>query len=456
MGIVDDNRRRPTEEMMDLACVQPWSRRRVEFGVLLCVASSAAVAQSAAPAAEPTAGAPDPSPYYIGASEAITHDSNVYRIPSGPGDTYSTTSVFGGFDQRISRQRVFGIATVGLNRYYDQSKLDNTSYDLAAGLNWETIGKLSGDVKVGLKQLLAAPAASAGQPIADRNLAKTQTIAAHGRWGGGSLLSLEGGYDWSSLDYSAPEHASSESTWESGSLALFYRPGGALRLGAGVHIDRTRTPKALFDPVAGTYQSNTVHGRNIDLLADYNLSDYFIANARLSFTHQTNSALEGANFSGVTGQIGAKWRPTSRLSFNGYLARDAGFDSAFGSNPNVTLPGGGNGGVTPSTALYENNRITNMLDLGASYSVTAKIDATAGAHYSRATVVVTSSAGAAGTPLPEAIDVMKSAYVGVDYAFLRSWSAACRLGRETRTVSGGVSYAYASNSIGCSTKLVFR
>ncbi len=50
------------------------------------------------------------TPTTSASSQGFTHDSNVYRIPSGPSDNYSSTSVFGGFDQPISRQRVFGRA----------------------------------------------------------------------------------------------------------------------------------------------------------------------------------------------------------------------------------------------------------------------------------------------------------------------------------------------------------
>ena len=439
--------------MMEAYRAQRSRGRSASLGALFCIASRVAMAQSAA---EPVAGAPAPNPYYVGASEAITHDSNVYRIPSGPGDVYSTTSVFGGFDQRISRQRVFGSATVGLNRYRDQSLLDNTSYDLAAGLSWETIGNLSGNLDLGLRQFLSAPAASAGQPVANRNLARTQTLDTRARWGGPSVLSVEGGYNRSSLDYSAAEYASSESSRDSGSLTLFYRPGAALRLGIGGRVDRTRTPRALFDPVAGIYQSNTVHGRNVDLFADYDLSTTLSANARLSYTRQTNSAIDGADFTGLTGRLGLNWRPTSRLSFNAYAERDAGFDAAFGNNPNPVAGGGNVGGITPRTSLYENNRITNTLDLGTIYVVTAKINGIAGARYGQARVLVTSTAATAGSTLPEATDVTKSAYVGANYEILRNWSAACKLARETRAISGGVGYTYASNIVGCSTQLVLR
>ena len=51
--------------------------------------------------------ADEPNPYYIGLSETLAHDSNIYRIPGGPGDSYSSTALLGGFDQSISRQRLY-------------------------------------------------------------------------------------------------------------------------------------------------------------------------------------------------------------------------------------------------------------------------------------------------------------------------------------------------------------
>ena len=71
-----------------------------------------------------SAGPSDPNPYYIGVAQAFTRDSNVYRVPSGPGDTYSSTSLFGGFIQPISRQRVYGRANVSENRYKDEKQLN--------------------------------------------------------------------------------------------------------------------------------------------------------------------------------------------------------------------------------------------------------------------------------------------------------------------------------------------
>ena len=45
-------------------------------------------------AASGTAWAADePSPYYIGVTQSITHDSNVYRLSNGPSDNYGSTGL---------------------------------------------------------------------------------------------------------------------------------------------------------------------------------------------------------------------------------------------------------------------------------------------------------------------------------------------------------------------------
>ena len=86
------------------------------------------------------------SPYYIGASQAFTHDSNIFRVAdecAETADAVSTTALLAGIDQPFGRQRGFGNAHVRYNKYQDQSQLDNTSYRLAAGLDWETVERLS-------------------------------------------------------------------------------------------------------------------------------------------------------------------------------------------------------------------------------------------------------------------------------------------------------------------------
>lgn len=400
-----------------------------------------------------TGGPADPNPYYIGISQALTHDSNVYRIPSGPSDNYSTTSLLGGFDQQIGRQRLFGRGNVSANRYQNQDTLNNVSYGLTTGIDWETIEHLSGRVNASLNRSLAAQPASNGTPVAERNVAETRSIEARARWGGVSLLSLEGGVDYSSIDYSAPQFVSSASSRNGVSLNLYYRPGGPLRLGVGVRSDRTRTPQAFLDPATGQYQSTRLTAEHYDLLADYELTGRLGANARVSYTRQRNSGVANADFSGFTGNLGLSWQATGKITVRVDAARDVGFNattySTFAFTPTATGIA-----LTPVVGLYQNNQITNSLGLGASYAATAKISASANARYQRARLSNVNAATAAAAP--EVIDVSTIVSLGANYEITRNWGAACNVAHERRDVSGGTSFSYTANTIGCSTQFTWR
>src|SRR5438552_933532 len=102
----------------------------------------------------PTGARADPNPYYIGASQAFTHDSNVLRLPEGSeqSDSFSTTTLLGGFDQPISRQRLYANGTLNYNRYKNRTDLNNTGYGLNAGWDWATIGHLSGTLSANLNR----------------------------------------------------------------------------------------------------------------------------------------------------------------------------------------------------------------------------------------------------------------------------------------------------------------
>jgi hypothetical protein len=415
-------------------------------------AGSPAFAQDAASARSL---APDPNPYYIGVSQGLTHDSNVFKIPSGPSDNFSSTSLTGGFDQKLSRQQIFGRGTVSLNRYFDQSQLDNTSYSLATGVNWETIESLSGNLNLGANRSLSAPTVGPTAPGAVRNIAKTEDADARVRWGGASLLTLEGSVGYSRLDYSDPQSVAAQTKGRTGSLGLFYRPGALLRLGVAARVNRTDSPKAFLDPNTGTFQGNTIKGKNLDLLADYEVSGFVSANGRLSYTRQTNTGVSGANFSGITGGLGASYRPTARTSFRLDVARDAGFDASLFNTTSITTNSSGTLVLTPITGQYENNRVTDTIALGVTYELTAKINASAGASYSRAKLTTT-LVGAGSQAGPESIDKQTSLYLGATYSITRNWGANCNLAYAHRDVTGPANYSYNDNTIGCTTQYTWR
>jgi hypothetical protein len=430
------------------------------FGAaLLGLSGAAALAQSTTLPA--TSGTTDRSPLYIGVSQGFTHDSNVSRVPNGPADNQSSTSLLGGFDQDIGRQRVFGTAIVSVNRYQDQTQLDNTSYSLAAGLDWATINRLSGNLNASLNQSLVAPAANGVVPDTGRTIARAQFVSGGVRWGEPGRLTVEARLGHQKTSYSAAEYASAGFEGETGSLGAYYRPGGALRVGVALRADSTRTADALRDPVSGDFQSNDARSRNVDLLADYELADRLVANGRLSLTRLSNSdaGFSLADYSGLTGSLHVDYRATAKISVLFYASRDANLSAASGSG-SPGSPGGSSSAGTPvvtpvttsTTGLYESNQVSDAVGLGLAYRATAKISANAGVRYARARLVaiVLDQAAPLGT------DVQKRAYLGATYALARSVGVGCLFGRETRRVSGSVPYTYVDTSIGCSAQLTWK
>ena len=106
--------------------------------------------------------------------------------------------------------------------------------------------------------------------------------------------------------------------------------------------------------------------------------------------------------------------------------------------------------------LYENNRVTDSIGVGASYAATAKIGANAGVRYSRAKLASVAIAGGGSQAVPDTTDSLTSAYLGANYAINRSWSAACNVSHDSRRVSGGLSFHYTDNAVGCLAQFLWQ
>ena len=415
-------------------------------------ASTGGPSGSGAPTGGTLGGPSDPNPYYIGVSQAFTHDSNVYRVPDGPGDTFSSTSLLGGFDQLLGRQRLFGRAVVSGNRYQDETNLNNVSYSAFVGVDWETIEHLSGRVSGNFNRGLSSAPAGGSTPLTAQNIADTQTIEALIRWGGPSLLTLEGGASYSNVGYSSPQYVGSEFNKSSANVGLFYHGGGPFRVGIGVRADATRSPNAFVDPATGQVQSTRLNGQYVDLFADYDVTGQIVTNLRLSYTRQENSA-GGTDLSGWTGALGVSWQVTSKTSLRVDAARDAGFNSTtyntFAFTPTAT-------GIafTPVVGVFQNNQITASAGISANYAATAKISTFASARYYRAHQINLIAGG--GAAAPDVIDIANTYSLGANYEITRNWGAACTMAYERREVSGGTNYTYDAKTIGCSTQFTWR
>jgi hypothetical protein len=391
-----------------------------------------------------SAQAEDPSPWYIGASVGVTHDSNVFRTPDPISDSYVTTSLLGGFDQAIGRQRLHATARVGYSKYQERDELNNTNYAVAAGWDWATIEKLSGSVNIGAQRALAQLNGNTSIPSTRRNLVNTDQVSTDVRWGGDGLVTLFANYGHSRVRYSSTEFISSKSSGDSGSLGVNYRLGGSTTVGAAIRLTRTVSPYGIATTLLPTstddFASITSSGRNLDLLANWVYSPQTSVNARLSFTRQTESGGVDRSFSGLTGAVSANYAPTAKLAFTASYSRDAGTNATYfntvGTNSGST--------VTAVSGLNQSSRTTNLFALGATYAATAKISVNSGVQYRRSTLEGGGN------------DNISLYTLGATYAVARNWQLACNLGHESRSVTGGFGYDYTANTVGCSAQFTLR
>jgi len=392
--------------------------------------------------------ADEPTPWYVGASQTLTHDSNVYRIADGPGDNYASTGLLGGFDQAIGRQRFTAAANLRYNKYNQQSTLNNTSYNVNAGWDWATIENLSGNVSLQANQNLASFDGNAAVPTTSRNILKTDAVAASVRWGGAGQVSLQADYAHNRVRYSAPESLFAQSSTDTGSLGAFYNVGPTLTLGTALRLTHAVSPYGL-QTSPGVYQSTSSNGRNLDLSANWRYSPQTGVAARLSWTKQSGSGGNAEDFSGITGSLSANYAPTAKLAFSAAFNRDTGTNGSF-----FTL--GAAPGGTPIVGQYQNSRVSNSVSLGATYAATAKIGVNTGYSYRRSKNANTLSSGSNSANVGDYTDTVRSASLGASYAIARAWLLSCNLSHENRSATSTPSVAYSANVASCTATLTLR
>ncbi|MFY9509387.1 MAG: hypothetical protein WAQ05_00250 [Rubrivivax sp.] len=308
------------------------------------------------------------SPWYVGASQAYTRTSNLLRlsdtqaVPGGfqRSDTISSTSLLGGLDLPIGRQRVYGNMALRSNRMANNELFDNQGYTLTAGLDWATVERLSGSLKLQSNRNLASFNAEGIGFVPKKNVETSQQLDAALRLGVVTAWTAELNVGTRSVDYTAQEYLSREFRQDSASLGLRWRPVGPLALGAAWRETRGRYPhfRALAN---GSFEADRFDRRDLDLTAYLDASGASTVSARLSLGRTAYEEATQRDFSGVTGQLRWDWRPTGRLRLDTRLTRDPSQSSYFFDSPRAA----------DSTVEY--SRVTTGLRLRADYEVSAKV-----------------------------------------------------------------------------------
>ena len=322
--------------------------------VLLPLAGAAAVLIGSAAHGET-------DPWYLGARAAVTTESG------GRDDTYVTTSLRGGLDVPLGRQRVFADASVSNTRFDRHSQSNTDGYGLNAGIDWQTIERLSGDVRVRASRSLAPftfvglqTTAGGAIPVSETfdNVEKLQDVSASARLGVVTPLTIEGTAGHREVSYTATQYAPLEYQQDRGRLGVVYRFSDILSLGTGVSVQETDYPNAIGGPDASSRRDVYVSARWVPTGASAVTAR--INGGKIEFDRETVR-----NFSGATGYVAWDWRPTGKLRFVTTLARDAGQDARFIQlrlNDVLQLP-----------QLADFSRVSNSLTVHASHAYSGKL-----------------------------------------------------------------------------------
>lgn len=417
---------------------------RSAFNPLQPIALALALAASQAAWAEA-------NPYYIGVSQSFTNDSNVFRSQSsqsGSGNTISSTGLFAGINQPISRQRVRLNGSVGYNSYSSNSNLNNTDYGLNAALDLSTVERLSGTLSYSNNQNLANYATPNTPQITSRNLRKTEEFSAQALLGGVTTLSFTGGLTHRVVNYSAAAYAAQEFTQDAGSLGIRYRLSGALEVGSALRMTRGHYPNYL-PLIGGGFEADTLRRRDLDLTANWTPTGLTTLASRVSFGRSTHSISSAQGFSGVTGSLTVNHTPAGRLRYSASLSRDTGAENSFRTFTDF------NGNVL--TSAVDNSQMSTSARLSVGYEVTAKIQADASLNIQRRSLVDTLSLTSGGSANgATGSDTVTGLNFGVSYAPVRNLALNCNVGYEKRSTTSTLSSSYSSNRVGCAARYTLQ
>jgi len=369
-------------------------------------------------------------PWNVALSQEVDHRTNALNSAGAAetSDTVWTTTLSGGVRVPFGRQRAYANGSLTHTRYTDIDGLNGQGYNLGAGLDWETVGNLSGNVQ-----------ANAGRRQADfntgistltlKNNESYNELNARALLGGVGLLGIEATLGYRRVDFSAPEFSAREYVQNSASAGVIYKPSSALSLGTGLSVQYSD-----YDvPAFGQTVPDTSTRRDLYVTAQWAATGASNLGTRLNFGKTDYQRPNANDFSGVTGSVYWQWRPTGRTSLTTALSRDTGQESGF---QRLT-----NGDRTRLTAT-DFSRVTNLFSLSADYDLTGKIVLTGRLGYAQRNLVdsLTNATGKDNTT---------TATLGARWLATRIITVGCNIGHETRSASGFGSYDYSGSNFGC-------
>jgi Putative beta-barrel porin 2 len=343
-------------------------------------------------------------------------------------DFISTTTLRGGINQTFGRQRLFANAALNHQRFQELKDRNNNGYNFDAGVDWSTVERLSGTVRLYSTRRQTDFNVGGIVPISLSNLERADDLEFRARLGVVTKLGFEAGVGQRRLRYSAFEFAPRQYDQNYGSLGISYRPSGILGLSAGVGGAKTKY-KA---PEIGQSVPDRARRSDVFVAANWVPTGASTVDARLAYTKQEFDRATSADFGGMTGNLRWTWKPSGRLSLTTVLLRDLSQDAGFlRLDPSNNLQSGADFAQT-----------TNELSVLGRYELTGKIIATGGVAYAKRKLVE-GFTGAVGR------DNTTTLSAGLAWAATRTITAGCGTSYETRSGSGTGTADFDATRVNC-------
>ena len=402
------------------------------------------------------------SPWYVGASTAFSHDSNLLRLADtqlplageSRSDTAISTALVGGLDQGLGRQRLSANLTLRDNRYDRNSKYDNQSYNGSLGLNWSTVERISGALSVNAARNLSTFNADGVGLLPEKNLETTQAVNASLKVGLVTQYSLELGAAQRRVRNSARDERAlaRDFNQDTASVGLSWRPSGALNLASAWRSVRALHPT--FRSTASGVESDRYQQQQVDLTAVWQATGASTLDSRLTFGETRYMANETRDFSSVNGSLAWLWQATGKLRLTTRYARDKGQDSY-----PATVPGFIQGffvGTVPAT--LNDKRVISTLRLQADLDISPKLALVSSVQVADRTIARNTLVPATlDAPLQQSGKDSTTLWtLGARWAPLRNALLGCDASSERRRASGELSANLKGASLSCYGQLTLQ
>lgn len=385
------------------------------------------------------------SPYFVSLSQSASHDSNLLRLGDGVptpvgysrSDSVLATSLTAGFDQSYGRQRGFGNVALRSTRFGSNGVYDNQSYALAAGLDWSTIGRVSGALNVGSSRSLASFGLQELGLLGRKNFEDSRTADLAVRVGLVTEWTAEATYGRRGITNTLDETSvqSREFDSDTTSLSLRWRPTGAAAIGLGWRATTGRYPR-FRRTAAGEFIEDRFRSDGAEVTVELTPSGASRIALRIGNSRTRYDVNAARDFTGLTGLLDWTWRPTGKLSVSTSFSRTTGQDST----PTVIL-------FFPATSDY--SRVTRTLRLRTDWSVSAKALLYAELGHNQRELVRTFAIG------PDTLDGGTGSERGTTWALGTRWvpsrwlALGCEISGSRQVGSGALGLSIGSNGVSC-------